>query len=183
MRPAKDSFRLTKPDPSKNTPLGPILLGLIIAAGGGVWLYVIYDETIRGAADDATIAIIKSVCVILLGMAVAGHSTWRLLKGETSILLQNNHLHAPGQTRHLEYREILDVQKATLSSWDVVVLRIATPVNDAESVKSRQRIINMGLKLTENDVALWVSQSGWIATDLVAEIQAKLLEARQQQAT
>lgn len=132
-------------------------------------------DAIRAGRDVSTVpALGRPVAMIILGTLVMLVSTWRLLKGHTQIVLQEDHLEALGQTAQIPYKSIRDVKSINLSSWDVVVLTLEGPANDPDAQKGRKRISNMGHQLDENQVPLWVSQSGWLASDLCDQICERL---------
>ena len=177
MQPATNSFRLTASEPSKNTLYGPVLLGVLLVAGGGFFLYIKLED-IRTGRDASTVpALGRPVAMILFGILISTVSIWRLIKGETQIFLQSDHIEAPGQMPQVPYESIREVRHVSLTSWDVVILTLNMPANDSTCVKGRKRVSNMGLVLSENEIALWVSQSGWLASDLCAQICDRIPKA------
>jgi hypothetical protein len=174
LQPAKNSFRLTAPEPSKNSPFGVIIWGVLLLAGGSFLLYVKLEDIRAGRDTSSVPALGRPVAMIFFGFLLSGISTWRLIKVETQILLQNDHIDAPGQMPQISYHSIRAVSHVSLTSWDVIILTLDSPVDDELCRKGRKRISNMGHALDENQIPLWVSQSGWLASDLYAQIAERL---------
>ena len=172
MQPSKNSFRLTTPEPSKNSPYGPIFLGTAMVAGGGIFAYLKFDDFIVGKENGSFAG--KAIGIAVLGLFILVRATSRLLKGENLIRLQNDHIDAAGQMPQIPYQSILAVRQGTSLASDYLFLTLDKELDDPACAERRKAVRKLGQEVRDCEVVLWVSQSGWVTSELCKQIQERL---------
>lgn len=176
----KDSFKLRQPEPSKNRPWGPVVLGLGVTLFGAAEGFAMWNRL--GLADSdghAFFMLLRPALALLVGTAIVIGAARSLLRGDSKIELFETHLEAGRQCQSLDYAHITTIRKLKLRGViDALVLETSEPQMAPECVTGRRRFGEYNLTRKESDVPLFLMQSGWPLQELYNELNQRVQTSR-----
>lgn len=143
-----------------------------MVAVGGIIAYLKFDDFLAGNENGSFAG--KAIGIAVLGLFILVRATFRLIKGENLILLQNDHIDAAGQTPQIPYLSILAVRQGTSLASDYIFLTLDKVLDDPACAERRKAACKLGQEVRDCEVVLCVSQSGWVTSELCKQIQERL---------